>query len=486
MSSDFSSLLFPSFDLSSALSAASELDSADELSSYRSSFTLPRASQISLLDSFSDADAASAASASPASPSPIPSPLPLSDLSDSPAAVYLTGNSLGAQPIKTRDFIACELNKWSLIGVEGHFHGSRPWARIEQKVAQMSEKLFGGQSGEVAIANSLSLNLHLLLLAFYRPSGKRRKILMESSAFCSDHHIVRSQVRLHGLEESDAIIALQPRSSEHWIRGEDIETAIQQAGDELALVLLPGVQFYTGQLFNLAAITAAAHKVGALAAFDLAHAVGNVTLQLHEWGVDFAAWCCYKYLNAGPGAIGGLFVHNRHDKFLASARLLDGWWGQPPEAKFQMLPVHERAIGAQAFQLSNPSVLSCVCLEASLELFISAGADRLRQKSIRLTAFLERLLRLLAHRLDSSSQSGPRFLLITPPSPSERGCQLSILFDCDASAILKALLARGVVGDFRRPNVIRVAPTPLYNSFTDCAKFVLELEKVIDQQSNTQ
>lgn len=340
--------------------------------------------------------------------------------------------------------------------------------------------------------NSLSANLHLLLVTFYRPSATRFKILIEAEAFCSDHHVVRSQVALHGRTVEEGIVSLVPREGETTLRTEDILDAIAREGDSLALVLLPGVQFYTGQCFDMGAITKAGHAVGAYVGFDLAHAVGNVPLRLHEWQVDFAAWCSYKYLNSGPGAIGGAFVHQMHH---GSDQLkLKGWWGQTLKDRFSMKAEHVEKPGAQSYMLSNPPVLPAVCMQASLEVHKQAGQAEMRAKSVVLTAYLEYLLREIVGA--TGDQDGPLVVnpsptapitvrVLTPSLPSARGCQLSLLFSCPVKSIFRALTLRGVVTDVREPNVLRVSPTPLYNTFRDVRTFVELLDEVL-RETNKQ
>ena len=404
-----------------------------------------------------------------------------------------------------------ELIKWGQLGVEGHFAGARPWARVDETPTALSVAVVGASSeAEVSVCNSLSVNLHLLLTSFYRPTAGRFKILMEKEAFCSDHHVARSQVELHGLKPEDSIVALSPRAGESCLRTEDIEAAIQTEGDALALVLLPGVQFYTGQLFDMEAITRAAHAVGAYAGFDLAHAVGNVPMRLHDWQVDFAAWCSYKYLNAGPGSIAGLFVHETHHESArsseadgASAPLppmpkLKGWWGQTPSQRFSMQPVHHEKPGAQSYMLSNPAVLPTVCMQASLELFKLAEPLRLRSKSMMLTGYLEHMLKVQVGAInteefaesgassapDAASAAAPASAavsvrILTPRDPSARGAQLSLLFSMPVRRLHRALCLWGIVTDVREPNVLRVSPAPLYNTFSDVFLFVQRLKTVL-------
>jgi kynureninase len=347
-----------------------------------------------------------------------------------PTSIYLCGNSLGCMPKNTRTLIQDELSKWGSHGVEGHFEGARPWAKIEQLVIdQMAEVVGAASRDEVAVMGSLTSNLHLLMVSFYRPTKQRHKILIEGAAFCSDQHAVRSQLALHGLTEEGSLISLKPREGESFLRTEDIIAVIEKEGESIATVMLGGVQYYTGQCFDMAAITEAGHKKGCMVGFDCAHAAGNYPLRLHAWGVDFACWCTYKYLNAGPGAIAGLFVHERHNyKTLQQLPRLTGWWGQDPDHKFKMSHQWSMAKGAHSWQQSNPAVLPTICLLASLQLVERAGGmPALRAKSLKLTAYLELLLDESAKRR-AGKETGTCTIL-TPRDPSARGCQLSLLVD---------------------------------------------------------
>lgn len=383
-------------------------------------------------------------------------------------SIYLCGNSLGLLAKRSEKYIQEELKKWSAMGVEGHFNGERPWARIDEFVTPLLKHIVGAKlQEEVAVMNSLTVNLHLLMIAFYRPhaiSG-RTKIMIEKHAFCSDVHAVRSQLRLYDLDPFSHLIQVDPCE-------ESILRALDEHGQDISVVLLPGVQFYSGEFFDIQKITQHAHAAGCIIGWDLAHAVGNVPLKLHEWGVDFAIWCSYKYLNGGPGAIGGAFLHENH---FGSQKLkrLDGWWGQSLQNRFSMEDEHKPLSGAQAFQQSNPSVLSVVSLQGSLDLFTMAGMDRLRNKSVRLTKFLEDLL--IKHC--KSIQ------IITSADPRYRGCQLSLLFPNDCvKRIHERITSKGIICDVREPNVMRIAPVPLYNSFKDVFQFVEALKEAIKQQ----
>ncbi len=392
---------------------------------------------------------------------------------DGREAVYLCGNSLGLQPVAAAGLLAEELEDWQRLGVEGHFRGRRPWVDYHRQFADGLARLTGAGPGETAAMNTLTVNLHLLMVSFYRPSADRWRLLIEKPAFPSDRYAAESQVRFHGLDPADALIEVGPREEESWIREEDVLAAIDEFGDTLALVLLPGVQYYSGQVFDMAGITAAARTRGCRVGWDLAHAIGNVPLALHDWGCDFATWCSYKYLNGGPGAVSGIFVHARHacDEHLPR---FAGWWGHDRASRFEMGPDFRPMPGAEGWQLSNPPILSLTPLLASLDLFDRAGMAALRQKSERLTAFLEASLN---HRL------GGAVRILTPPEPGRRGCQLSLALRAGRERgreVFAGLSAAGVVCDWREPDVIRVAPVPLYNRYADCERFVQVLAELIE------
>jgi len=370
---------------------------------------------------------------------------------------YFCGNSLGLQPKAVGFLMEKELEDWGKYGVEGHFQATYPWFSYHHFFNERLAKIVGADKDEVVAANTLTVNLHLLMLSFYRPQGGRYKIIMEAGAFPSDQYAVETQARMHGFDPNDAIIEIAPREGEHLIHEEDIYAAIEQAGSELALVIFGGVNYYTGQLFDMQAIAAAAHKVGAYAGFDLAHAVGNVPLHLHDWGVDFACWCSYKYLNSGPGGVGGMYVHEKYGNDPHFFRLA-GWWGNDEKSRFQMKKGFVPQKGAASWQMSNAPVFNMVAHNASLDIFEKAGIKELREKSLRMTAYLEYLL----GKIDGLS-----FNVITPANPEQRGCQLSMLFERDGRSVFEYLTANGVVADWREPNVIRVAPVPLYNTFED-------------------
>ena len=377
--------------------------------------------------------------------------------------VYLCGNSLGLAPRSAEAALLDELHHWQQHGVEGHFRGERPWVDYHKVLTRGSAAVVGALPAEVVVMNTLTVNLHLLLVSFYRPTADRFQLIMEAGAFPSDQYAVESQVRFHGYDPAEAIVEVAPRPGEDTLRTEDIEAAIARSGERAALVLFGGVNYYTGQFFDLAAITRAGHAVGARVGFDLAHAAGNVPLRLHEWGPDFACWCSYKYLNSGPGGPSGIFVHERHAHNAALPRFA-GWWGHDEAARFEMKKGFVPMPGAAGWQLSNAQIFSFALHRASLAIFEEAGMAALRAKSEQLTAFLETTLR--------ASPAAADFTIITPTDPAQRGCQLSILTGPDGKALFDRLSAAGVVCDWREPNVIRVAPVPLYNSFEDCARFV--------------
>jgi kynureninase len=377
--------------------------------------------------------------------------------------IYFAGNSLGCQPKSVRAYIEAELLDWERLGVEGHFHAQHPWMPYHELLAATSARLVGAKPEEVVIMNSLTVNLHLLMVSFYRPTPKRYKILIEADAFPSDIYAVRSQLRFHGYDETEGLIALKPRPGAHTLRTQDIEAAIEAEGDQIALILLGGVNYYTGQAFEIEKITRAGHQKGCKVGIDLAHAVGNVALQLHDWNVDFAAWCTYKYLNSGPGGVAGAFVHERHLTDVDLPRFA-GWWGHKKETRFQMGPDFHPIPTAEGWQLSNAPILSMASLRAAIALFDEAGMPALRAKSQRMTGYLEYLLDLYADALPLQ--------IITPRDPAQRGCQLSLLTDDSGRDIFHKLSQSGVICDWREPNVIRVAPVPLYNRFEDIWQFV--------------
>jgi kynureninase len=374
-------------------------------------------------------------------------------------SIYLCGHSLGLQPRAVRDLMAQELDAWARLGVAGHFKADSPWLSYHELCRESGARLVGARPGEVVMMNSLTVNLHLMLATFYRPTAARHKILIDEPTFPSDRYAVLSQIRHHDYDPAEALLTVKPRAGEQLIREEDVEELLNRRGREIAVVLISGVNFFTGQFLDLPRLTAAAQRQGCAVGLDLAHTAGNVVLQLHDWNVDFAVWCSYKYLNAGPGAVAGCFVHERHGQNLALPRLA-GWWGNDPATRFRMHlePEFIPRPGADGWQVSNPPIFALVPLRASLALFDQAGMAALRAKSERLTGYLEYLL-------------GDRFELLTPRDPARRGCQLSLRVPDRPRERYQALQAAGVVCDFREPDVIRVAPVPLYNTFEEVWHF---------------
>lgn len=385
--------------------------------------------------------------------------------------IYFCGNSLGLQPRSTEEYLRRELMVWAEEGVEGHFGHDTAWYSYHEFLQEPLAKLVGALPQEVVAMNSLTTNLHLLMVSFYRPEKKRYKILIEGGAFPSDRYAVQSQAAFHGFDPQEAIVEVHPREGEETLRGEDIIAAIEESGEELALVLFGGVNYYTGQFFDLKEITEAGHRAGAKVGFDLAHGVGNVELKLHDWGPDFAAWCSYKYLNAGPGAVSGIFVHQRHEDAPELPRFA-GWWGTDPKTRFEMGPSFVPQRGAAGWQLSNAPVLSMAALRASLALFEEAGMERLRAKSNALIDYL---------RSEIDEIPGEHFQVITPSGREERGCQVSILARGQGEALFERLQGAGVVCDYRRPDVIRAAPVPLYNTFEEVWRFCRILRESVGE-----
>ena len=383
--------------------------------------------------------------------------------------LYFTGNSLGLQPKGAAVILQEELEDWAQYGVEGHFQARRPWYSYHELFSESLARIVGAKPKEVVAMNGLTTNLHLLLVSFYRPEGRRRKILCEERPFPSDTYAMASQIAFHGGDPDQDLVEMRPRKGEHTLRTEDIEARIAELGDELALVLFGGVNFYTGQAFDLEAITRAGHAAGALVGFDLAHAAGNIPLKLHDGGVDFACWCSYKYLNSGPGSVAGAFVHERH--LGTDLPRFAGWWGHDKDERFKMERTFKPMPTAEAWQLSNAPVFSMAPHRASLDLFDRAGMDALVAKSRRLTAFLEAVIDQVA------SDTGKQLEIITPRDPDQRGCQLSVVLHGEGRALFDELTRRGVVADWREPNVIRLAPVPLYNGFQDVWRFGEVLEE---------
>jgi kynureninase len=382
---------------------------------------------------------------------------------DGKPLIYFCSQSLGLPLKAVRSLFEEELARWGRLGVGGHFQGTPPWYTYQEAFRETHAGLVGGRTDEVILMNGLTINLHLMMQTFYRPRPGRYKVLVDEPTFPSDLYAIKSQLRQHGHHAADGLLTLKPRPGEHTLRTEDIEAFLEQRGQEIALVLCSGANFFTGQCLDVARITAAAKCQGCLVGFDLAHAVGNVVLQLHDWQVDFAVWCTYKYLNGGPGAVGGCFVHQNHGQNLDLPRLA-GWWGNDPATRFrmQLQPEFVPRAGADGWQVSNPPILALVPLRASLALFQEVGMPALRAKSVCLTGYLDYLL----------AQLPPgRFEIITPRDPAQRGCQLSLLAHDRPQDLFRALQDAGVIGDFREPNVIRIAPVPFYNTFHDVWTF---------------
>jgi len=397
---------------------ARSLDAADPLAGYRDSFLLPTAD-------------------------------------DGTPKVYLAGNSLGAQPAAARAAVEAELEAWARLGVDGWFASERAWLDADGAIREPTATLVGARPGEVTTMNTLTVNLHLLLATFFRPAGRRTAILIDAPTFPSDRYAVESHLRLHGLDPDRDLIVVRPHDGEALLRTDDLEGAIHEHRDRLAVALLAGVNYATGQAHDIDRLTAAIHEAGAIALWDLAHAVGNLPLALHDAAVDGAAWCTYKYLNGGPGSIGQVFVHERHATDAGALRLT-GWWGNDPATRFRMAETFEPAPGADGWRISTPPILSLAPIRASLAIFDEVGIEALRRKSIELTAYFERLIDALV----------PDAEILTPRDPGARGAQLSVRL-ADATRRLSALEAMGVVGDFREPDIIRMAPVPLYNTFHD-------------------
>ncbi len=424
----------------SELSCAREMDAADPLASYRERFLFPKKR-------------------------------------NGHECLYFCGNSLGLQPRTARAYIEQELRDWAELGVEGHFHAQHPWLPYHEFLAEQTARLVGALPIEVVVMNSLTVNLHLMMLSFYRPTPERRKILIEANAFPSDQYAAQSQIKFHGYDPRTALLELQPRASESTLRTEDIEAFIAKEGRSIALILLGGVNYATGQAFDMPRITAAGHAQGCVVGFDLAHAAGNLVLSLHDWNADFAVWCSYKYLNAGPGGIAGCFVHERHTRNFELPRLA-GWWGHDKKTRFRLNSKFEAMPGAEGWQLSNPPIFQLAALRASMEIFDEAGMEKLRAKSLLLTGYLEYLL----------TQKGSNdFTILTPRDPAQRGAQLSLQMREHGKALCQRLLEKNVICDWREPDIIRVAPAPLYNSFMDAYRFaeifLRERERSADFQS---
>lgn len=386
--------------------------------------------------------------------------------------IYLCGNSLGLQPKSTKQYINQELEDWANLGVEGHTEAKNPWLPYHEFLTEATSKLVGAKPIEVVTMNSLTANLHFMMASFYMPSKSRYKIIIESDAFPSDKYAVESQLRHHGFDDKDGLILWSPRKGEELLRYEDLETILKDHGDEIALIMIGGVNYYTGQYFDLKRITTLGHEHGCLVGFDCAHGAGNVALNLHDSNADFAVWCTYKYMNSGPGSLSGCFVHERH-AYSKDLNRFTGWWSHNKETRFNMRHEFDVLPGAEGWQLSNPPILSMAAIKASLDIFSEVGLDKLLKKSQHLTAYFEFLL----DQLDDDV-----IRIITPRSPKERGCQLSIQVKNADKALHDKLTKSGVISDWREPDVIRCAPVPLYNTYQDVYHMVERLKTILNDQ----
>ena len=389
-------------------------------------------------------------------------------------AIYFVGNSLGLQPKQTKNYLQQELNDWAQFGVEAYWQAKNPWINYQEAFKKTLIKIVGCLPGEVCVMNALTVNLHLLMASFYRPTKQRYKIICEAKAFPSDQYAFESQVLFHGLNPDETIIEIKPREGEDILRIEDIVATIEQHANETALVLFGGLNYYSGQFFNLKKITDAAHKSGAYVGFDLAHAAGNVELKLHDWNVDFACWCSYKYLNSGPGGISGIYIHEKHAQNTAMPRLA-GWWGYDKDLRFQMEKGFKAIPSAEGWQLSCTQVLPMAAHKASLDIFEETGIENLHTKRKKLTAYLLFLLN------EINQNNNNFFKIITPQNEEERGCQVSILLQKKGKEVFDALTEKGIIADWREPNVIRVSPVPLYNTFNEVYTFAKTFQAILQQ-----
>lgn len=393
--------------------------------------------------------------------------------------IYFTGNSLGLQPKTTSKYIQQELNDWANLGVQGHSKAHNPWMSFQELCSPQLSKIVGCLPHEVIAMNQLTVNLHLLMVSFYRPTKERYKIICEAKAFPSDQYAFESQIQFHGFNPSDAIVEVKSREGEHTIRTEDILATIEQCGNETALVLFGGINYYSGQFFNLKKITQAAHKVGAYAGFDLAHAAGNVELHLHNWDVDFACWCSYKYLNSGPGGIAGIYIHEKHvtNTSLKQMPRFAGWWGYSKSTRFKMNKNFEAIPTAEGWQLSNGPILLLACHKAALDVFEQTSMESLHAKRKLLSSYLFFIIDDLNIKFNKNIIE-----VITPGNEEERGCQVSMLIKEKGKEIFDALLKQGIIVDWREPNVIRAAPVPLYNRFEDIWQFAHTIEAITKEK----
>lgn len=413
---------------------AQELDRQDELSSYRNEFSFPQVNGKNV--------------------------------------IYFTGNSLGLHSKRAKKYVDEVMTDWENLAVEGHFYAEKPWWDYHERFANPLSKIVGALPSEVTVMNTLTVNLHLMMVTFYKPTPKRFKILCEAKAFPSDQYMIQSQVKFHDLNPEDAIVEIQRREGEHNIRLEDILAKIEEVGGELALVLIGGVNYYTGQVFDMKTITEAGHKAGAYVGWDLAHAAGNIKLELHDWNVDFAAWCSYKYMNSGPGNASGCFIHEKHHNDTNLPRFA-GWWGHNKERRFKMEPTFDPVRGAEGWQISNLPILSLAPYLASVEMFDEIGMDALIVKRNKITSYLEFILQEISKEVNGS------FEIITPSNQEARACQLSVFLHGEGRSLFDYLMKNGVITDWREPNVIRLAPVPLYCSFEDMYNFGQILKKGI-------
>jgi kynureninase len=386
--------------------------------------------------------------------------------------IYFTGNSLGLQPKSAKKYVDEVMTDWANLAVEGHFYAKKPWWDYQERFSIPLAKIVGAKPSEIAVMNTLTVNLHLLMVSFYQPSKSRFKIICEEKAFPSDQYMLQSQVRFHGFSPEEAIVEIKRREGEHNIRHEDIVSKINELGDSLALILFGGVNYYTGQVFNMKAITEAGHKVGAKVGFDLAHAAGNISLALHDWNVDFAAWCSYKYMNSGPGNASGCFIHEKHHNNKELPRFA-GWWGYNKEKRFKMEQNFEPINTAEGWQISNLSILSLAPYLASVDMFASVGMEKLIKKRNTLTAYLEFII------LEIDKEVHSKFEIITPSNINERGCQLSVFLHGEGRNVFDYLMKNGVIVDWREPNVIRLAPVPFYSTFEEMFHFGQILKQAI-------
>ncbi len=421
-----------SLGLKTGVAYAKELDENDELSCYRDQFHIPK-----------DGNGKN--------------------------WIYMCGNSLGLQPKTTESYIQQELKDWANLGVEGHFEAKNPWMPYHEFLTDAMAKIVGAKPLEVVIMNTLTTNLHLLMVSFYQPTSTKYKIVIESDAFPSDRYAVESQLHFHGFDHKNGVIEWKPRKGEELLRIEDLEAILDQQGDEIALLLIGGVNYYTGQYLDLKTISNLGHAKGCMVGIDLAHGVGNIQPELHESGVDFAVWCTYKYLNSGPGSLGGLFVHEKH-AYNNDLKRFSGWWSHNKKTRFNMRQEFDVMPGAEGYQLSNPPILSMAAIKASLDIFEEVGMNALRKKSVALTGYLEYLI----GQIDTD-----RIKIITPSNPNERGCQLSIQVKNADKSLHQQLTDKHIITDWREPDVIRFAPVPLYNSFEDVYKMIEILKKAL-------